>query len=114
MKSRLIPWCLAATGFLASLSVFTWQGKLPVPGLRVQPQTAVGHWLTPPAADHHEVRAAQTPAPSEAPDTAPTTLILPLPPVTQPEPDAAVQPVPDDEPTVEDLPARHSTPESPE
>jgi hypothetical protein len=44
----------------------------------------------------------------------PTAQILPLPPDTQPETDPDVKPVPDDEPTVEDLPARRNPPESPE
>jgi hypothetical protein len=119
MTPRLIPWCLAATGFLTSLTVFNWQGKPHDPGQRLQPQTAVGHWtlghsLTPPATDHHEVWSSQTPVASEAPENVPTAQILPLPPDTQPETDPDVKPVPDDEPTVEDLPARRNPPESPE
>jgi hypothetical protein len=106
MNSRLIPWCLAATGFLASLTVFIWQGKLDDSGERVQPQAAVGHRLTPAATDHHELRSSPAPAASEVPENLPTMLTLPLPPATQPEPDPNVQPVPDDEPTVDDLPAR--------
>jgi hypothetical protein len=51
------------------------------------------------------------PEPSQ---TVPTTLILPLPPATQPETESDVQPAPDDAPTVDDLPARRSPPESPE
>jgi hypothetical protein len=113
MNSRLIPWCLAATGFLASLTVFTWQGKPHEPGQWVPAPAAVGHRLMPRAADHRDFRSSQVPAGSEAAENGATTLILPLPPATQPEPQSIVQPVPDDEPTVEDLPARRSPSESP-
>lgn len=114
-----IPWCLAATGFLAALSVFTWQGRRDGPGQSVQPQAAVGYRFTPPATDppatdHHEFRTSQAPAVAEPPEDTPPTLILPLPPATQPEPLPNVQPLPDDQPTVDDLPARRSPPESPE
>lgn len=107
MKSRAaIPWCLAATGFLASLTLFTWQGRRDDPGRGVQPQATVGDRPTPRDTDHHELRSAQAPATAEPPEDVATTLILPLPPATQPEPVPNVQPLPDDEPTVEDLPAR--------
>jgi hypothetical protein len=116
MKSpaAMIPWCLAATGFLASLTVFSWHGKRGDPGQRVQPQPVVAYQLTPPATDHHEFRSTQSPAAADPPEDAPATLILPLPPPTQPEPDPNVQPLPDDAPTVDDLPARRSAPESPQ
>jgi hypothetical protein len=110
MKSpgALVPWCLAATGFLAALSVFSWQGKLGAADQQVPPQVAAAPPLKPPAVDHHELWPAQALAASAAPQNVPATLILPLPPATEPEPDSNVQPVPDDEPTVEDLPARRS------
>jgi hypothetical protein len=114
MSPRLVPWYLAATGFLAALTVFIWQGKRDDPGQRVQPQAAMGHRFAPPATAHHEFRSSQAPAAAEPSEDSPTTLILPLPPATQPEPDPDVQPVPDDEPTVDDLPAPRSPPESPE
>jgi hypothetical protein len=111
MRPRLIPWCLAATGFLAALTVFNWHGRLDGSGQRVQTRIVVGHRLTPPATDPHELGSLQAPAVSEAPQDVPTTLILPLPPATQPEPDPNVQPLPDDAPTVDDLPAPRSPPE---
>jgi hypothetical protein len=115
MKSRAaIPWCLAATGFLASLIVFIWQGKPDDAGRIAQPQVSVGYRPTPRATDHHELRSAQAPATSEPPEDAATTLVLPLPPAIQPEPVPNVQPLPDDAPTVEDLPERRSVPESPQ
>ena len=112
MSSRLIPWCLAATGFLAAFTVFTWHGRQGGAGQGAQLYAAAWpHRLTPSAADHQPLRPAQAPLAPEAPENAPQTLILPLPPAAQPEPDPSVQPVPDDEPTVEDLPARRSEPE---
>jgi hypothetical protein len=111
MNSRLIPWCLVATGFLASLTVFTWQDQRDDPGERVQPLPALGYRFTPPAAADHELPPTQAPAAAEPAEDAPTTLILPLPPATQPEADPDVQPLPDDEPTVDDLPAPRSPPE---
>jgi hypothetical protein len=112
LSSRLIPWCLAATGFLAALTVFTWQGELGGAGQGVRRYAAAAQRLPPPAVEHHEFRSSQAPAASEAPETVPETLILPLPPATQPEPYPNVQPVPDDEPAVEDLPAQRRPPES--
>jgi hypothetical protein len=100
MTLRLIPWCLAAMGFLAALTVFTWQGELGSPDLRVQPHAAVRRLLIPPA--------------SQEPEPVAQTLILPLPPATQLGPEPNVQAVPDDEPTVDDLPPPRSPPESPQ
>ncbi len=119
MNPRLIPWCLAATGFLAALCVFAWQGKVGDPGQRVQPQiTAAVPLPTLPAIDHHELASSQVPVPSgvpgDEPEDAPTTQTLPLPPATEPPSDPAVQPVPDDQPTVDDLPAQRKPPDSPE
>jgi hypothetical protein len=111
MNSRLIPWCLATTGFLVSVTLFTWQGKRYDPAAGVQPPAAVGQRLRPPARDDPGFGAAQAPA-SAAPQNLATMPILPLPPATQTEPDPNVQPVPDDAPTVEDLPARRSPAES--
>jgi hypothetical protein len=111
MSARLIPWCLAATGFLAALTTFTWQGKPSGAPQQAQLPAAAGHWLTPPATDHHVFQPSQVPAASEAPENVPETLILPLPPATQPEPDPTIQPVPDDEPTVEDLPMQRNPPQ---
>jgi hypothetical protein len=114
VNSRLVPWCLVVTGFLASLTVFSWQGQRDDPGQRMQSPAAVGHRFTAPATAHHELRSAQAPAAAEPPEDVPATLILPLPPATQPEPDPDVQPLADEAPTVDDLPARRSPPESPE
>jgi hypothetical protein len=114
MNARLIPWCLATTGFLVSLSVFTWQGKRYDPARAVQAQAAVGQRLRPPALDGGAFRSSQTRAASAAPQNVAAMPILPLPPAMQTEPDPTVQPVPDDAPTVEDLPARRSPPESPD
>ncbi len=112
MNSRLIPWCLAATGFLAALTVCTWQGELGGPGQRLQPQVAADYRRMPPATDHRALRSSPAQAAPEAPQTPPETLALPLPPATQPEPDLNRESVVDDAPTVEDLPARLSEPES--
>ena len=114
MSPRLIPCCLAATGFLAAIAVFAWQGRLGDSAQSVPPQAVEGHRLTPPATDHPGLWSSQASAASQAPENLPRTLTLPLPSATQPEPDPNVQPVPDDEPTVEDLPAQRSAPESPE
>jgi hypothetical protein len=114
MSSRLIPWCLAATGFVAALTVFGWQGELGGADQRMPLHAAAGHSPTAPATDHSESRSSQLPAASEAPESVPETRILPLPPATPPEPDPNVQPVVDDAPTVEDLPARRSESASPE
>jgi hypothetical protein len=112
MNSRLIPWCLAATGFLAALTVFSWHGKLNDAGVKLPPASAMADRFTPPATDPPEVHSAQVPAVAEPPQHAPATLTLPLPPGAVSEPDADVQPVSDDAPTVEDLPAPHSPAES--
>jgi hypothetical protein len=114
MNSRLISWCLVATGFFAALTVLSWQRKLAAPDQRVQSQASVAQRLPQPTGEHLESWMAQTPAASEAPENGPTTLILPLPPATEPEPVPDVQPLPDDAPTVEDLPAPRNPPESPE
>jgi hypothetical protein len=111
MSRRLIPLCLAATGFLAALTVFNWHGSLDEPGERVPPGSVLGHRPTPPATDPHPLRSSQVPAAPEHEENASTTLILPLPTATEPEPDPNVQPLPDDEPTVDDLPAPRSPPE---
>jgi hypothetical protein len=108
MTPRLIPWCLAATGFLAVLSIFGLQGELGGPGQRLAPPVAAGFRIAPPAVGHHDFQSSQRPAPSEEPEDMPQTLILPLPPATQPEPDLNLESVVDDTPTVEDLPARQS------
>jgi hypothetical protein len=113
VNARLIPWCLAVTGFLASLTVFTWQGRRDAPGQPVPPQAAVGHRLMPPATEPRYLRSSQAATLPQTPPDAASTLILPLPPATRPEPDPNLQPLPDDQPTVDDLPARRSPPESP-
>jgi hypothetical protein len=113
MSTRLIPFCLAVTGFLVVLTAFNWQGKPDGPSERVQPQAAPAHLLTAAVTDPHPFGSSQLPAASEAPENAPATLVLPLPPPTQPELDPTVQPVPDDEPTVEDLPVQRNASESP-
>ena len=114
MNSRLIPWCLAATGFLAVLTVSTWRGGLGGPGQRVPPQTAVDYRLPPPAMAHREPWPSPATTTSEASQAVPETLMLPLPPATPPEPDLNLESVVDDAPTVEDLPARQPEPESSE
>jgi hypothetical protein len=108
MSPRLIPWSLAATGFVAALTVFTWQGELHAPSQRIPLHTAVTHANGSLAEEHQ----AQTPAVTEEPVPAAHRLVLPLPPPTQPELDPNAQPVPDDAPTVDDLPARHGPSES--
>jgi hypothetical protein len=113
MNPRLIPWCFAATGFLVALGVFSWHGKLGETGQRIEAQGAHGQRLSLPAVDHRVLSSAQAPAATAAPANV-TTLTLPLPPATPPAPDPEVQTVPEDQPTVEDLPARRSPPESPE
>lgn len=113
MRARLIPWCLAATGFLAALSVFTWQGKLAAPAQKLQLQAAAGPWRVPPATDHPGLLTSPAAAASQTPLNAAAPRTLPLPPATQPQPDPNAQPLPDDEPTVDDLPAPRSPPESP-
>jgi hypothetical protein len=112
MRARLIPWCLAATGFLAALTVFTWQGKLSAPGRSLQLQAAAGPWRAPPATDHRGLLTSPAAA-ARTPQNAAAPRILPLPPATQPPLDPNAQPLPDDEPTVDDLPAPRSPPESP-
>jgi hypothetical protein len=111
MSSRLIPWCLAATGFLAALTVCTWQGKLDDAGQPMHLYAAAERRLTPPLVDHSKFPPAQAATASETPENVPRALILPLPPATQPEPDPNNESVVDDAPTVEDLPARPSEPE---
>ncbi len=114
--TRLIPWCLAATGFVAALTVVGWQGRTAEGALHVTPQPpAQRGFPTAATSDSAVVLAAAVPvasaAPQSAPDT-PETLVLPLPPVTHPDVDPGVQPVPDDEPIVEDLPSPRSPPET--
>jgi hypothetical protein len=113
VSGRLIPWCLAATGFLAALTVFTWQRKTDAAGQGVQLYAAAVQRLPASAVEQRSFRPSPVPAAPEAED-APHTLILPLPPATQPEAIPGVQPVPDDEPAVEDLPVQRSQPDSPE
>jgi hypothetical protein len=115
MNSRLIPWCLAATAFVVTLTVSAWQGKLGGPGQLAQPHAATEQRSTPPATDHQGFWSSQASAATPAaPERAPGTLTLPLPPATQPELDPDVQPVPDDEPTVDDLPGRRDSSLSPD
>ena len=107
MNSRLIPWCLAATAFVVALAV---SGRKGDPGGRDQlalPPAAMERWSTPPATNHPGSRYSQISA--EAPaalEDASRTPTLPLPSVTQPELYSNSQAVPDDEPTVDDLPGR--------
>ena len=107
MNSRLIPWCLAATAFVVALAVSGWKGD---PGGRDQlalPPAAVERWSTPPATDHPGWRSSRISA--EAPaelENASRAQTLPLPSATQPELYSNSQSVPDDEPTVDDLPGR--------
>jgi hypothetical protein len=114
MTPRQIPWCLAAAGFLASLTVFSWHGKPGDPASQLRPQLTAAPRLRPSVADAHEYPSMRAAAAAEAPQNEPTTVILPLPPANQPEPAPNVQPAADDQPTVDDLPARRSEPESPE
>jgi hypothetical protein len=99
VSPRLIPWCFAATGFVAAFSVFGLHGER-------------GDLLIPPATDHQESRSSPAPAAPQDPGDEAQPLILPLPPVTQPEPDPGVQAMIDDQPTVDDLPPPRSPPES--
>ena len=97
MNSRLIPWCLAATAFVVALAVSGWKGD---PGGRDQLALA-------PATDHPGWRTSRISA--EAPaalENASRAQTLPLPSATQPELYSNSQSVPDDEPTVDDLPGR--------
>ncbi len=112
MSSRLIPWCLAATGFIAALTVCTWQGRMGSADQPMQLYAAAERRLTPPAVDHREFQPSEAPAAAETPENVPRAQVLPLPPVTQPKPDPNVEAVVDDAPTVEDLPARRSEPDS--
>jgi hypothetical protein len=114
MSSRLIPWWLAATGFLATLCAFTWQGDLRGPSQRVPRLAAVGRPATSSDPEQPDIQASQAPAAAEEPDNGAQPRTLPLPPTTQPEPDPDAQPVPDDAPTVDDLPTRPSQPAAPE
>jgi hypothetical protein len=109
MRARLIPWCLAATGFLAALTVFTWQGKPGDPARQLQAPAAAAYWPVPAATKHPE----SLPAPAAAAMQQDIPQVLPLPPATRPQPDPIAQPVPDDEPTVDDLPAPRSPTEFP-
>ncbi len=113
MSPRLIPWCLAATGFVASLTVFTRQGELSRPAARLPVQPAVIRQIAASNPDRPGFRSSQVPAAAGSVQPVAQTLSLPLPPATQPEPDPNAQPVPDDTPTVDDLPARHSRTDSP-
>jgi hypothetical protein len=109
MNPRLIPWCLAATGFLAAFTTFTWHGSMTAPRQEsARQQLTPGQPLLPSAALRHYPAASQ----EEPASPAPAPLILPLPPATQPQMDSDVQPVPDDQPTVDDLPAPRSPPDS--
>lgn len=102
MNSRLIPWCLGATAFIVTLTVSGWQGN---PGDRDQlapPHTATGR----PSTDHQGWHSSQALAVAPTALEKPRMLSLPLPPAAQPELDSNIQPVPDDEPTVDDLPGR--------
>ena len=113
MSGRLIPWCLAATGFLAAFTVCSWQGKLGGVGQGLPRYATAARRLPSPVVEPPQFRSSAIPVAPETED-APHTLILPLPPATEPEPVPGVQPVPDDEPAVEDLPVQRSQPESPE
>jgi len=107
MRNRLIPWCLAATAFVVALSVFIWQGG-PVGSTQpLQLQVFPGASLQRPTRLSPGVAVPQTSA-TEAQDEVPPLLILPLPPATQPALYPDVQPVPDDEPAVQDLPVERS------
>jgi hypothetical protein len=107
MNSRLIPWCLAATAFVATLTVSGWQGN---PGDRDQlapPHTATGHPSTPSSTDQQGWHSSQALAVAPtALENVPRMLNLPLPSAAPPELDSNIQSVPDDEPTVDDLPGR--------
>ncbi len=100
MSPRLIPWSLAASGLLASLVLFAWHGNAEVRGQRVEPHSAGAQ----------PIAAAEAPPAAQASGSAPRILILPPAPDPQSEGDPNVTPVPDDEPIVEDLPARRGSP----
>jgi hypothetical protein len=100
MSPRLIPWSLAASGLLALLALFAWQVEPDGTGQRVEPQAAAAQPLAP----------ARPPAAGQPSQSVPRILIVPPPPAALREVDPDVQPVPDDEPTVDDLPARRESP----
>jgi hypothetical protein len=113
MNARLIPWCLAATGFLAALTLSSRQGQPADPDQPVRSQATVGHRLAQATTERHESAMAQAPAASGTPESGSLTLVLPLPPATEPESLPSLQPLADDAPTVEDLPAPRNPSESP-
>jgi hypothetical protein len=114
VSPRLIPWCLAATGFVAAFSVFGLHGERGGPVQQLPGHPAVANLLIPPATDHQALRSSTAPAAPDEPGDEAQPLTLPLPPATQPEPDSGVGGVIDDQPTVDDLPSPRSLPESTE
>ena len=110
MSPRLIPWCLAASGFLAVLTVTTWHDAPGGHGSLMTPASVARPGSYPPVVTRLVAQNGPTPPQPQTQlqtdeDVRPV-LSLPLPPESRPEQVPAVQPVPDDEPTVDDLPAR--------
>ncbi|HTV80679.1 MAG TPA: hypothetical protein VMF03_20680 [Steroidobacteraceae bacterium] len=108
MHPRLIPWCLAVTGFFVALVLFTWQARPDGTDLPLPPRPQTAHVPLPRIAD--AVAQAPSPDASAEPVATQSTQVLPLPPATRPDPNPAVQPVPDNEPVVDDLPVRPNPP----
>jgi hypothetical protein len=130
MVSRLIPWGLAASGAVAAIILASLPGRPEEVGRWVQSSPTARLAAT---ARHFVPRPAELPAAPEAsrareaagelpasalpgraipegglPADAPAQTVLPLPPATAPAPPGDIQPVPDDEPTVDDMAGREA------
>jgi len=102
--TRLIPWCLAATGFVVAFTVSAWQGHLLS---RPQPRTAAGAGPAAMATTHRRFRSSGLPATEAAPPEEAAARFMPPPAgdPAAPAPDAGEQVI-DDSPVVDDLPER--------
>jgi hypothetical protein len=101
MNSRLIPWFLATTGFLVAILVLAssssaWRGGQAAKE-RAQPSQVARPLALQPI---DQEQSASLPGVAQP--------HLPLPAPAPAGPPGDVQPVPDDEPTVDDLPGRQT------
>ncbi len=109
MSSRLVPWCLAAMAFTAALTL-TWHHA---PDDSGRPQAEQGAVVDPTPAVVTQDFGLDVPrafaiAWLQGVDTPVSSMVLPLPRATQPEIFPGIEPVPDDEPAVQDLPEQRN------
>jgi hypothetical protein len=108
MGSRLVLWCLIVTGFVMTVAFVVWRDSQQREGDAAQPAAAVSRLALPPPDSRPESRPAPIYAIApEAPRAARVRTSMPLPSAELDLPREA-DPVPDEEPTVDDLAGRQT------